>query len=187
MNVLKIHLLVTIVATQLVALFYERSSVPYFPIEISRTAASGPLALGTFRIGIGSLILSLVWTGHVTHITLGLWVCLSTVALFDDVSNWTHMVGVAGIFLHMALQALSNEPLPILGALVIYCLRFALDMVTLIVYEDCPLSPTQLAAKHKEIMYNGAPACKRPDVTLQVYRLGGVMQWIAFYSLSLGL
>jgi hypothetical protein len=41
-TLVKIHILVTVLATQFISLFVERG-LPYFPIEISRSAANDML------------------------------------------------------------------------------------------------------------------------------------------------
>ncbi len=187
MDAIKIHLLVTIIATQVVALFYERT-VPYFPIEISRTAASGKTSLLTFRVGILTIILSLLWTGQLTLITFLLWIGLSIVAVFDDVSYWgLHMIGVGVVFVIMTVHTFQHGAMmPILCALIIYGLRFVLDAGTLLYYEQCAFDITHFTTLHKDIMYRGSIACKRPDIVIPVYRIGGLLQWTAFYALSLG-
>lgn len=186
MDVVKVHLLVTIIATQLVALFYDRK-VPYFPIEISRTAASGQTSLLTFRVGVLSILLTLFWTGHLTLTTFILWIGLSIVAVFDDVSHWgLHMMGVAVVFTVMAVRSIEHGSMPVIYAVIIYGVRFLLDAATLVTYEKCAFSPSSFTALHKDIMYRGAVACKRPDVVIPVYRIGGVLQWAAFYALSYG-
>ena len=35
-----------------------------------------------------------------------------------------------------------------------------------------------------EIMYKGATVCTAPQLTIPMFKLGGVLQWAAFYALS---
>src|SRR5580700_7675823 len=97
MIAVKLHLLATIVITQVIALY--DGQVPYFPIEISRTAASSTNAKNALAVGFGLLIVTLFFTRSLNDITVAIWVGLMFVALIPDTLNWwLHMLGVFIVF-----------------------------------------------------------------------------------------
>lgn len=118
----KVQTLCVVLLTWGVALF--EGNLPYFPIEISRTAASGPLAHGVFVWGIISILPTLLFETFFVRETvvvifvgtafenassnvqqsmalvfgspLLLWPIVLAVAWFDDTKHfWAHMTGVA--------------------------------------------------------------------------------------------
>jgi len=204
MDVIKAHVLATIVATQIVALLVDRS-VPYFPIEVSRTAASGPTALCTMRVGFVLLLPVLVWQQQLTMPTLWLWAALVCIAVADDVRYWTvHMLGVAMMLPPLVVGAWSRSAMvPVLVGVSLYLFRLVIKTTVLIVYE-VPVGEQRaqykqgiqtwlrwLVAKVMErgmaVMYRGADACQHPSVVMPVFKICGVLQWVAFYCLSLAL
>lgn len=98
MECVKGHLLAVVLATQVSALIWGK--VPYFPIEISRTAASGAIPLTVFRVGVASSILTLLLARSLNPLTCSVWLCLTVICVFDDVNFWAlHMLGVGGMIL----------------------------------------------------------------------------------------
>ena len=37
---------------------------------------------------------------------------------------------------------------------------------------------------HMKIMYDGAKACKYPEITIPVFQIGGLLQWVCFLTLT---
>ena len=111
----KCHMILVILCTWLSALFIDRS-VPYFPIEISRTAASGPVAHSVFTWGSISLILSLLYDncfivarGDMFQLVFGnpimLWPIVVSIAWFDDTRHFhLHNLGVTCMLGMIALH-----------------------------------------------------------------------------------
>lgn len=201
MDVAKAHLLATVVATQCTALL--AGSVPYFPIEVSRTIASGPLPTLVFRLGVWSLGLSLCWTRTLTWNTAALWLSVVWIAEFDDVRHWAlHMMGVGMLFAACTFSSVQHRGtaalLPLGAAFTIYVLRILLKLAAVLLFlvEEWPMSngtpSTTLVNvgrvgfdKSMDIMYRGAVACPRSyEHVLPMFKLGGVLQWAAFYALS---
>src|SRR5271156_743426 len=92
---LKLHLFVTIVLTQLAALFYvgPYASLPYFPIEISRTAATNPLSKIILLVGLVTSFVHLPFYNRGVELYIA-WMGMVILAVFDDVTYWSiHMFG----------------------------------------------------------------------------------------------
>lgn len=185
----KIHLLATILVVQAIALYEQR--VPYFPIEISRTAASSQTATYAMILGFGSLL----W--HVPSYTapaLIIWVGLMIVALVPDTySVGGHMAGVGLVFLGAIVNTHSNHGaggwLLIAFALVIYVLRIVFKGVALLLLDKPTLTASlqsgvvvALHQRIRDIMFGRAVDVA--PALIPYFQLSGVLQWVVFFALS---
>lgn len=195
MEYVKAHLLATILATQVSALIWGK--VPYFPIEISRTAASGPIPLTIFRIGIVSVIATLFITKSLNIQTFVVWISLSTICLFDDVNYWAlHMSGVAGLLLVSIYSIYLRGRAclaPCIMAIVIYGLRNLMKITLIALMEIDKEKSFKFMSKewmqdqftrHMAIMYNGEKACLNPNYLMPAFKISAVLQWVLLYSIS---
>lgn len=193
MEYVKAHVLATVLATQASALIW--GDVPYFPIEISRTAASGKVPLTVFRVGFATIGGTLIATRSLNVQTSLVWTCLSAICMFDDKSNWfIHMAGVYGLIgvsgYSIYLRG-SMAVMPFTCAVVIYLVRAAMKMILIDRYEIGSESRRTLRGwiqalhkRHMAINYHGATACARPDLLMPAFKICAVLQWVLLYSLS---
>jgi hypothetical protein len=199
MNHVEIILCVTVVITQLAALL-QSPSVPYFPIEISRTAAANPISYRAFVIGCVSLGVPLLVSKDYATRYLLVWFSLLIIAGFDDQDYWlTHMIGVTFLFITVAarlyVQGWRSQVLFVCGVFV-YLMRIVLKFIVVLGLEyDNPrlelFTPSNLRSTigslttiGLDIAYRGASACKHPQYVLPVFRACGVLQWVSFYLLA---
>lgn len=129
----KLHMVAVIICTWFCALFIDKR-VPYFPIEISRTAASGPVAHSVFAWGTMSTIVTLVYeTFHawankapMIRIVFGnpmiLWPIVVFIAWFDDTRHfYLHnlavvcMLGMVGVYVFLSDDANLKVPVYVSG------------------------------------------------------------------------
>jgi len=206
MLAVKLHLLATIVITQAIAV--NKGAVPYFPIEISRTAASYEVAGATFTAGILTLTVTLVWTAPTNCVTFGLWLGLVIVALVPDtVSVWLHMAGVAIVFmttiLHIYLRSATETwqglAIPIAWAIGIFALRIIVRSLVLFVFarqfyrfktyadvlEFCLTVSRNLMFYGRNTFPEGVLGDEAWAAIKPTMQICGVLQWVAFYALSL--
>ena len=190
MTAAKIHLLVTIVVQTLVCLKDPVSTLPYFPIEISRIAASSRVGKFVFQVGVATLIFTLLLSSEFNGTTLFLYFALMLIAYFDDVNNWgLHMLGVGLLFL-VGVYHLYNEGSsvlrPILVATLIYFTRLLVKMVVMC---DCTQYHlflidsefrSSIFRQALQIMYHGSS----DPVIITTFKLCGVLQWLSFYVFS---
>ncbi len=192
--------LVIVLATFAAALV--EGSLPYFPIEISRAAAN---RYGQCVFGFG-IVMLLIWSAlHNVLLVMadvedpvdfGTSLAsfgLLAIALFDDVHSYKlHMLGVVVLILGTACKAFryaSDGAIALLGvALAIYTSRLALKALSVYAYELAPSAlpnadtkslqaiVIDLGARSRDIMLHGRTKNVR---TLWVFRLCGVLQWIA--------
>lgn len=191
----KAWLAVTVLITQTIALC--KRSVPYFPIEISRTVAANETTKYAFLFGVVSLLLPIMYTGdYLTYMPV--WCALVMLAYYDDKSAWTvHMLGVAmalvcasfRIYEHgmigvniIALASTAYLSRVIIKLVCVNSLEFGRGSIVLLYDTKAYKNAFQ---KSMAITRNGAEKCNYPRVTLAVFKLGGVLQWLAFYLLSL--
>lgn len=200
MDAVKWHLATTILVTQAVALYDGR--LPYFPIEVSQTAASSSSSLGAFTTGIASLLVTLIYTESLTDVTLALWVGLMVVALVPGTLSWSvHMLGVAIVFLAAGVhvyRAMAKEPskwIPLAWAILLFSLRVVIR--SMVIWSIHPPSPTwyssleMLVQRTRAVMELG-PLAFEPSLRARLWpwigptlKLCGVLQWVAFFALSL--
>jgi hypothetical protein len=195
----KLHLLSVVLVTLLTATNSKR--LPYFPIEISRTVASGGRLAGmVFKLGVGNLIGTLFLSHAIVPETVGLWLALCVIAFFDDIRHPVlHVVGVAMLMIDMLCWAL------LLGdpwvytlfalAFLVYASRMVLKLAVMMYYHDVlwpgqPLWTVVLQAKPvlsaMLIMQGGERAfdSSRAPLVLPVFRMGGVLQWVALATIA---
>ena len=195
----KIHILVTVIYTMYAAVFIDRR-VPYWPIEISRMAASGDYALYCFRLGV-TLMPATLFCENVTPITVALWVALMAIAWIDDVTSFTgHMFGVALLGLVCVIHAYqSAQSVWIIGiAAVIFAARLGLKAAAC-VWEDLNSGHAYLNSAPigvpRILTYSRRLACVGRDIMMGTrelkttfgniaFRLGGLGQWTVFVLLS---
>lgn len=84
MFLVKIHLLVLVILIQTIALLNTTSALPYFPIEVSRTAECGELNQWIFPLGVLSLGLTMYLTNYLKAKYSIAWFGLLLLAWFDD-------------------------------------------------------------------------------------------------------
>ena len=198
----KLCLLAVILATWAAA-FRDRS-LPYFPIEISRTA-TGSLSRWVFRLGVlaGSAVMHAEADSFDVYIT---WAGLLLLAWFDDLRHFElHMAGVAVMTLGVGIRAVlfsdtaNTVPLFVCAA-VIYALRVVIKVATVLVLElkkpldsstmvellfnahDCR---TKCIDHAKRIMYYGESSADAPETTRFIFSICGVLQWLVFFVFSL--
>ena len=179
MEAVKIHLVATILLVQFAS--YDR--VPYFPTEISRSAASSPNALNMMRIGFTTLLMTLYATDQFSVPVSILWVGLMIVAFVPDtLSLGGHMVGVALIFVAASLQCLAREGngAHLLGlGVFLYFLRIAMKYYAFVNLVDDPLTP--FMEWNRRIMFGELNP--GPNI-LPWFRMSATMQWTAFWAWS---
>lgn len=207
----------TVILTQLSAIIYNKvyqtGSLPYFPIEISRTAASNPFS---YIILFGGAILSVVnliqtlkpqSTLSMFGIILG-GAGLVCLAIFDDVNHWAmHMLGVLGLMIG-SFFAIFFSPANISPQLKFIYLTLILSLMfsrwiikTLAVmafemgHEDIDSIPALIdfitndstrrfvLNKSLDIMYHGENVCRNPGLTIPMFKVAGILQWVVFYLL----
>ena len=131
MEYLKIQIAITVLVTQASALLmtqFKHITLPYFPIEISRTAASCPMSKIILQIGFLTCALTYALLEKKKYqLDIGL-ILLRMVVLscFDDVHYFrTHMAGVFLLFAGVACNVCQKQGswLLLLYAIVLYGLR----------------------------------------------------------------
>ncbi len=188
MEVLLIHVCLVIIATAIAALVY--GNVPYFPIEISRLAASGWLASHIFKWGLSILPIAyfLFSTTRVQPVFWAIFIGLQFVTFWDDVNHWfVHMFGVVIIGISAIVHVVStwsNKQAIILSiAACIWVIRLILKFTMVVLFErPTTYAPYSIAITAMSIMYDGK--CNNP-FTLHVFRLCGVLQWIVFVLIGM--
>jgi len=201
MDAVKCHLLVTVLATQACALY--EGAVPYFPIEISRTAASSPMAMRALAIGFVTLGITLWRTQTLDVITGTMWLGLVVVAAVPDTLNWVlHMAGVAVVFAAAVVHAHRSRNIalvpPLVCAVTVYALRIVLKVGVMLAFDPkvrlglgrgiVPLAKLGFA-RTLDVMMLGPGAYGEDAATLwpviaPIFKVCGVLQWVAFYALS---
>jgi hypothetical protein len=181
----KILLLLFVLIIQSVALLY--GAVPYFPIEISRTAEASPINLWLFPLCV-IILPCLMLLCHEFHnkyiISL---IGLILLALFDDKRHWLmHMIGifimVLGTFVIILYSGEARERCMLLCcALMLYVTRVVMKAFIVATVELNTFSLQAIFIKSMDIMYEGASYCQYPQYTLPVFQIGGLLQWIVFY------
>jgi hypothetical protein len=199
MEVVKVHLLATVLVTQALALY--EGKVPYFPIEISRTAASSPMAMRSLTTGFATLLITLVYTHTLNAVTLTMWGGLMIVALVPDTFSWAlHMLGVAIVLVAACVHVYHRRDMALLPTLVcvgtVYGIRLVLKAGVMLALDpqSCasrgqPLGTMMsvLFSRTLDVMMHGPLAFGDAETWRQVapvFKVCGVLQWVAFYALS---
>lgn len=167
-------------------------STPYFPIEISRTA-TGPVALRVFQIGV-SLCTGVLWFESETSTPIWPWLGLLLLAWVDDVTSWSiHMLGVAIMALGTARMVFWYQPHEHIAIVmccgVLWFARLLMKWIAVVALEHKQLlwdhrtwhTFTRVTQDMKRIMYNGDAT---HPLTIYVFRITGVMQWLVFLLMS---
>lgn len=205
MDVVKAHVAYVVGATVISALLtsgkHGSSHIPYFPIEISLLAASGPVPLAIFRLGMASLGVTLFATKSLSVVTLGIWVGLLMIAGFEGRRHLLqHCAGIVVLVMFLGLHIYRNglkskTVIPfVMGGLIMLLRLAAKSFAVLILEHGWPTSlrqfllpSTYLNVKTHAvvIMEHGSSACKyHPEAIEAVFAVGGALQWVMFYSLS---
>jgi hypothetical protein len=191
---LKLHLLSGIIILNIIGIFFD-SPPPYYPIELSRIAASRSLSLNWFRFLILSLVVHFFIIDEIKTYSLPcIWFSLLIIVVFDDFNHWwLHMLGVAGLFLSVIFYGIETSHMPstvnnafIIGTIVIlWATRVAIKVAAIYFFE---LKEGQgfgdIGKISQDIMYNGPSVCMNPEITMIPFKLGGVIQWTCFWLMS---
>jgi len=178
-----LHLLCTIVATIVTAPFY--GNPPYFPIEISRCAASGSIPLSIFRVGSFSLLATIVFSdkGSGAPSSTLLWIGMVLIASFRDEDSLTlHLLGIAIVF----WAASTSVPVNVLiTSTFFFIARTPLKMLAVVISQShhglaIPRLSDLLSAT-QTILYQGSA----DPALLNTFRISALMQWAAFFNLLL--
>ena len=185
----KVHLFVLVVIVQTIALFKE-TTLPYFPIEISRTAATGDLNKTLFPLGILSLGITFWMTGEFKLQYLLSWIGLFILSYFDDEKYFLlHMFGVFIMIVGVILIGLYSKTryadlIIVLCAMIIYAVRVIMKLLVVMLLEvnaNDMFNFIKIKQVIDQIMFAGI--CQYPLQTLTVFRICGVLQWIIFVML----
>ena len=181
-----IHLLISLWVVVYQARRRDRN-LPYWPIEVSRMAASGPGALLWLRLSSVGLIMPLAMDNALSQQTLFGWVSLLVVAFVPD--NWWwlgHMAGVAGLGVAAVWQAYNTSQWALCGvAFVVWAARLFIKTMAVIWWEqrrslfdagsvDRNRDGVQLA---KQLMFG--ERLFRDSRTRRAFQLTGLLQWVA--------
>lgn len=200
MLAVKLHLLASILATQVFAL-WDSKNLPYFPIEISRTAASSPLATRSLQVGFSTLLVTMVLSGAATWARGLMWLGIMIVAFVPDTLHKVlHIVGVLVVFAAAIMDlAWTGRMYFVFLAGLIYALRTVFLFSSLVWIDEHFQQDTlqftdiwsfisELAARHHAIMFlrqeDFAPGTY-PVRVIPYCKVSGVLQWVAFFVLSL--
>lgn len=209
----KYHTAIVVFVTWVCGYFWDQS-IPYFPIEVSRTG-TGPVSSQVFRWGTLSILITLWYENHVTHLLqwplkvqmlsspIIIWAWIVLITWFpDNTHNWTHIGLVAGmvfcIFLNVLLVGDIQRRLPIVlcaigiqsASIVLkgFCVLFTeLDQSIFDrkVYWNLLWNENYLQGQvYKQItsiMFKSTDYAVVPHLTIPLFRVTGVMQWLAFY------
>jgi hypothetical protein len=181
----KLTILCIVTTLQTVALRW--GSVPYFPIEISRTAQASIINQWVFPIASVLLPLVMVQTNEWDNKYIPSLFGLILLAYFDDKTHLVmHQIGVV-IMVFCALNVIIYAPdywnrfMLFLCALALLLTRIVLKVFIVSTVELGSYSPQAIMMKSIQIMYDGAYACQYPQYTIPIFQLGGLLQWVTFY------
>jgi hypothetical protein len=174
----KLYLIVIV----LVTVYF--SNPPYFPIEISRCAASTPFANDIFSMGLIQSFLIYAITaqkpGVPIHISFFcIWLSLSIIGLFNDVDYWImHMFGVTALVLSILWKIHQEQRTYslLLSAVALYMTRFIIKAHALLFLEQVPFK--NLAKANFDIMFGNTVVTVMNPRTLVAFQFAGVFQWI---------
>lgn len=169
----KVLLLCTVLAT--LATGVLEGVVPYFPIEISRTA-TGPYGKAIFRGGVLLCIVS-AWDEGASEREMLPAVGVVIAAVADDATSlFVHLVGVLFMGLGIAANVQTTAHAKALTlAIVIYGLSALARLWC--VAPDVGYDLSLAVNKFVAVMYDGQDVS---EVQLAVFKAGGVAQWTAF-------
>ena len=170
-------------------LWHAWPHVPYFPIEVSRAAASHPNAAAGLQF-LAWLTFPFIEDRYDGLFTVALWV----IAYFDDVDYWfVHMCGVGLLGLAVAWREYNKRDRRCDAeyALYFYLLRIPVQFYAVVVLEGAWSStllgwPAAIKEKAMDIKYQGDVACRAPS-TVSLFQLVGLVQWAALGCLGLAM
>jgi len=174
-------IIVTVITTAITAVFHDKS-VPYYPIEISRTA-TGPISRWIFSIGLTASVLMLL-AEHPTPRKYALSVAgILLLAWVDDVtSRFWHMMGVVLLFIgSVIIVKWSVAWVPLLCGAGIYASRIIIKGLAVTFLEKTTQGLFDWRGATSEsirIMYTGHV---KEELTLRLFEVTGVMQWILLW------
>lgn len=173
----KLYLVTVVLATLYVA------TPPYFPIEISRCAASNPVAHRMFSLGMLILIPVYFLTANTQKdyaYVMPILNALSLIGTFNDVENYElHMLGVIMFVVFVAFKIYSEKRSPTIFAIgfAFYCVRFAIKLHALWFFENAASeSYAMIVQRNFDIMF-GRAWLPHPR-TLVAFQFAGLFQWI---------
>ena len=178
----------TIIWTWLVA--YIDDTVPYFPIEISRTA-SGRLCRFVFPFGITIFCISAYYesTYPLSHTLIPIIGLLITSYISDELHWVIHIVGVAvmglGVTIHVLLCAYMRSDgyefqlLYLISSSILCTLYISLKVYGVLIHNKL-VSLYDAYEQGMDINYNG----NGTQIQLKIFKLTGVVQWIIFILLT---
>lgn len=189
------HLLFGVILVHIFALFVDKK-VPYYPIEISRVAASGYYANLILKTTSATLVANVfVLHEKVSIFIYGMCFSLIVIAFFDDFQyHGIHLLGVVSLALCVILYTLEtasfklcleNGVVLVLIVLIWSGSSFMKYMSVFIFETNEDKSFFFVISKIREIMIQGESACQEPGVTLTFFKLCGVFQWTCFWLMSL--
>jgi len=156
-------------------------AVPYFPIEISRIAASG--RYGHYGLCIGTFLLCPIIQGRANGWVA--WVGLLILTAIDDKTSWILYMGACYAHWYPLGNKSSRAKLiafTCIGA--VYMLRMIIRVIVVALLEaddTTELTLKWVAQKNMSIMFTGK--CRYPEVTLLVFKVSGVLQWVCFWAM----
>ena len=189
---IKAHLFILVISIQLIALLTE-NTLPYFPIEISRTAETGELNRILFPIGALTLGITLCLINQFKLKYFVSWLGLVVLSYFDDKRyHLLHMLGVLIMFIGFALIGMNSRTknadlVVILCAVLIYLIRILIRVIVVALLEvetHQMFNIYVIGMKILEISYTGTVACRNPVHTLTIFRISGVLQWLTFVMIA---
>ncbi len=160
------------------------TTLPYFPIEVSRMLATGVWATRTFQAYLALVLLYYTYYFNAWHLAIG--ACVVGISVFDDKHYYEiHMAFVvAMIGLVVARVYNSPDKLLVVGsAIALYTLRMAMKGAAVLVQErhGPSLGFVGVVSRAQQLMMDGKGAT--PE-TLVILMLGGVLQYLTFVLFS---
>ena len=178
----RIYIVSLVLSIQAIAIFTGK--LPYFPIEISRTAEASPYNRILFPIGVICLPLFMYAMNEWSNAYLLALAGLIILAVIDDkTSLMGHQIGVAimaigSFYAIFSLDNLRTRLSLLLCAALLFCGRVAMKVIAVVLFEGL-YSFSQVKDKCIEIGYNGMT--RHPQFLIPVFQVCGVMQWLVFY------
>jgi len=199
----KLHAAIIVLCTWFVGFFVD-NSVPYFPIEISRTG-TGPWSSIIFKWGAVSLAASL-YVDEALHLyssAVPIWICIMIIAWFPDHSHlFIHGLGVVllmfCVFVKVIWKGDVQKSLPIiLSAIWIEWFRIFIKGFV-VLFTELDRAPwdwkvywevitnsnglrNEMVEQVMNIMFKGIDYTIVPKLTIPIMRVTGVMQWLGLY------
>ncbi len=183
----KLAIVCIVITIQTIALRW--GNIPYFPIEISRTAQASIINQWIFPIACMLLPLFMMltqiqeWNSKYAPPLFGLII----LAYFDDKTYLTmHQIGAA-IMVIGACNAIFYSPdwwnraMLLTCAVALLIVRIVMKVFIVSTVELNSYSVRAIMMKSIQIMYDGAAVCQYPQYTIPIFQLGGLLQWVVFY------